>query len=197
MAKSLSRLEGDTLVLSDPRAIRALAHPARLCAVDELFRGDIELSATDLSAIANVTPSTMSYHLRALESFGMVERAGGSSDGRERRWRGVARRLKLDVNSASTTMVEFTIVDEILSRLRERWSEWAASSKPSEWEDATTLSRTRLRLTADQAVELQEKLNQVVEEFRAVGGSGDGAAGSAEVGVVYSVLPDLGKSATS
>ena len=54
------------VMLTDPRAIKALAHPARLAVIDELFAGR-QLTATECAEIAGLSPSAMSYHLRALE----------------------------------------------------------------------------------------------------------------------------------
>ena len=64
----------DRVVLTDPRDIRALAHPARLAVLTELEPG-VELTATELATRAGITPSAMSYHLRALERAGIVRRA--------------------------------------------------------------------------------------------------------------------------
>ena len=66
--------DADEVVLSDPRALRALAHPARLTVVDELYQGT-ERTASELADLTGLTPSAMSYHLRALERWGVVKRA--------------------------------------------------------------------------------------------------------------------------
>src|SRR3954451_9382135 len=87
------------LVISDPRAIRALAHPARQRVIDELYNGKV-LTATECAEIAGLTPSAMSYHLRALEKWGIIERAEESADGRERPWRSKAASLRIDSTSA-------------------------------------------------------------------------------------------------
>ncbi len=72
--------------LSDPKAIRALAHPARLTVIEELYSGR-ELTATECADLAGLSPSAMSYHLRSLAKAGIVERADATGDGRERPWR--------------------------------------------------------------------------------------------------------------
>ena len=64
----------DPVELTDPKAIRALAHPARLAVIEELYAGR-ELTATECAEIAGLSPSAMSYHLRSLEKAGIVERA--------------------------------------------------------------------------------------------------------------------------
>src|SRR5665647_3712685 len=74
-----------TLTLTDPRAIRAIAHEARQQVMDELYGGSV-LTATEAAQICGLSPSAMSYHLRALEKWGIVVRDDPSSDGRERPW---------------------------------------------------------------------------------------------------------------
>ena len=61
--------EPDEVVLTDPAGVRALAHPARLVVIDALYDGEV-LTATECAERAGVTPSAMSYHLRALEKAG-------------------------------------------------------------------------------------------------------------------------------
>lgn len=76
-----------TLVLDDPRALRALAHPARQKLIDELYSGRV-LTATQAAEMVDLTPSAVSHHLRALEKWGIVRRATSTGDARERPWRG-------------------------------------------------------------------------------------------------------------
>jgi DNA-binding transcriptional ArsR family regulator len=84
----------DVLTISDPRTLRALAHPARQRVLVELYSGEV-LTASEAARLCGLSPSAMSYHLRALERFGIVER-DESSDGRERPWRAVAGSLAVD-----------------------------------------------------------------------------------------------------
>src|SRR5665647_47158 len=93
--------KGTTLTLTDPRAIRAIAHEARQQVIDELYSGSV-LTATEAARICGLSPSAMSYHLRALEKWGIVVRDDPSSDGRERPWRAPARSLSLEVSSRTT-----------------------------------------------------------------------------------------------
>ena len=73
----------EPVILRDPRAIKALAHPARLAVIDELFAGR-KLTATECGEIAGLSASAMSYHLRALEN------GGSSADPGDRRRPGTA-----------------------------------------------------------------------------------------------------------
>ncbi|WP_404286457.1 ArsR/SmtB family transcription factor [Glutamicibacter arilaitensis] len=82
--------------ITDPQAIRALAHDARLIVLDELFASQTTRTATELASMCSLTPSAMSYHLRALEKYGYVARAASEGDARERRWRAAGERLELN-----------------------------------------------------------------------------------------------------
>ena len=72
--------------LSDPKAMRALAHPARLAILNRLGV-DGSATATEVAEVAGITPSAASYHLRMLAKYGFVEDAPPRGDGRERVWR--------------------------------------------------------------------------------------------------------------
>ncbi|MDO5503126.1 MAG: helix-turn-helix domain-containing protein [Actinomycetia bacterium] len=87
------------LTVSDPATLRALAHPARQRAVRELYAGEV-LTATEAAQLCGLSPSAMSYHLRALEKAGIIER-GESADGRERPWRAAADRLSINPEAFS------------------------------------------------------------------------------------------------
>src|SRR3954467_2818572 len=93
------RLTGD-IKLEDPGALKALAHPARLSVVDELYQGS-ERTSSELAQSTGLSPSAMSYHLRALEKWGIVERGEEREDGRERPWRAAGRSLSFDPETIS------------------------------------------------------------------------------------------------
>src|SRR4051812_16941766 len=88
--------------IEDPRGIRALAHPARMDAIDELYAG-MSMTATELARKAGITPSAMSYHLRELEKWGVARRAAGSGDARERRWEAAGDDLDIGARNKRTT----------------------------------------------------------------------------------------------
>src|ERR1700761_5736702 len=71
--------------LTDPRALRALAHPIRLELVG-LLRRLGPLTATQAAELIGESSGSTSFHLRQLAKYGLVEDAGGGA-GRERPWR--------------------------------------------------------------------------------------------------------------
>ncbi|MGH3097979.1 MAG: winged helix-turn-helix domain-containing protein [Streptosporangiales bacterium] len=71
--------------LTDPFAMRALAHPLRLRLLELLqLRGP--LTATQCGDALGETPANCSFHLRTLAKYGYVEEAEGGT-GRQRPWR--------------------------------------------------------------------------------------------------------------
>ena len=82
--------------ITDPKAMRALAHPVRLALLERLQRYG-PATATQLSPHVGATPSVTSWHLRHLAGFGLVRDAEVGGDRRERRWEAVARGFRVEV----------------------------------------------------------------------------------------------------
>ncbi|MGN6242283.1 MAG: ArsR/SmtB family transcription factor [Motilibacteraceae bacterium] len=194
MAAAEGGPDGD-LVLSDPKAIRALAHPARLAVLEALLQGR-ELTATQCAQLAGLSPSAMSYHLRAMERWGLVERAtGGASapSGRERPWR--ARGTGLRVESAApaaTTAAEQALLVTVLDADRRAALDFVArqADESEGWRDAMSLARSNLWLSVEEARDLQGELAAVLERYRGRRDDvGEGPPGTRRVQVSCLVVP--------
>ncbi|WP_426564764.1 ArsR/SmtB family transcription factor [Angustibacter sp. McL0619] len=155
--------EGDRIVLTDPRALRALAHPARTAVLDELYQGKVSTSS-QLAELTGLTPSAMSYHLRALEKWGIVVRAE-SVDGRERPWKAAAKGFSLsgpDAGQAATDVV----VGLYLERLGRDLAAWRrAEPAQGEWADTSQVSRGFPWLTEDELREVNKAVETVLEPY--------------------------------
>jgi DNA-binding transcriptional ArsR family regulator len=153
--------------LRDPGALRALAHPARLTVVDELYQG-VERTASELAELTELTPSAMSYHLRALERWGIVERAEARGDGRERPWRAAGRSLswRSDRSDAATAAKD-VIAGGYLQQLRDEYRRWSLveEQEAEPWRGVAGLSRSFLWLTAAEARGLSAELTAVVDRY--------------------------------
>lgn len=172
--------DGD-VVLTDPRAVRALAHPARLAVIDELFSGSV-LTATECAAIAGLTPSAMSYHLRALEKWGVVVRADAAEDGRERPWRAAGRSLSLRPSGTAAAQRSFDALTGLsIAQLQTELSSWTTRRAPPEdpWSHAVTFSHEVARFTAEEATALGQEIAQVIDRHAQAAQ----AAAAAEPGV--------------
>jgi DNA-binding transcriptional ArsR family regulator len=84
--------------LTDPRAMRALAHPVRMALLEALAHAGT-LTATQASDLLGESPANCAFHLRTLAKYGYVEEAGGGR-GRERPWRRVHETLDITTNQA-------------------------------------------------------------------------------------------------
>ena len=153
-----------TITLTDPRALRALAHPARQRLISELFSGRV-LTATEAAALVELTPSAVSHHLRALERWGLAKRTD-SQDGRERPWTGTARSLSIESSEGAGSAAAISSILAIEMRAAERDLERFRAAGPDPWESAyRALSRGRLWLTQDEARELSETLEAKIAEY--------------------------------
>jgi DNA-binding transcriptional ArsR family regulator len=177
------------VVLTDPRAIRALAHPARQRIIDELYSGKV-LTATECAELAGLTPSATSYHLRALSRWGIIERADTSADGRERPWRAPAQSLVISSQSAGAgRLASQAMMRTNLNRVIEQFEEM---SDDDPWDDLSLMNRSRLWLTKTEAEQLGKELTEVIERYRRARTLTSHPAGTRSVTTLLAVVP-LGK----
>ncbi|WP_052423924.1 ArsR/SmtB family transcription factor [Nonomuraea candida] len=161
----------DSEGLSDPKAMRALAHPARLMILDRL-RVNGSATATEVAEIAGITPSAASYHLRMLAKYGFVEDAPARGDGRERVWQAVDKPLSVGVEPGDQPEVRAAKV-LLISAFRRDGNEEAEralanlDAESEEWRDATVFGRYRLRLDAEELAKLNEEIVELIEPYLA------------------------------
>ena len=183
----------DEVVLSDPRALRALAHPARLTVVDELYQGT-ERTASELAELTGLTPSAMSYHLRALERWGIVVRAETRDDARERPWRAAGRGLTLTgtAESGATAATE-VIVTEALERLGDALRRWAVAEgrEPAAWRDVVTMRRSYLWLTEGEAAAFAAEMAALIDKHVAGRNAARHPSGTRRVMTVLAIVPEV------
>jgi DNA-binding transcriptional ArsR family regulator len=156
-----------TVELTDPRALRALAHPLRLKLVG-LLRREGPLTATQAGALLGEVPASTSFHLRQLARYGLVEEAEGGR-GRERPWQATA---SFTSWSAAGAPPDTMIADQMLSGVvAERyadqmraWLDVKPSATPA-WQEAAQLSDLPLYVTAEELNELGERVNELLEPY--------------------------------
>ncbi|KAB8197070.1 helix-turn-helix domain-containing protein [Nonomuraea phyllanthi] len=155
--------------LSDPKAMRALAHPARLSILNRLgVEGSA--TATEVAEIAGITPSAASYHLRMLAKYGFVEDAPPRGDGRERLWRAVDMTLGVEVLPGDQPEVRDAKVSLMLAFRREANEEAdralaQVEREPAEWRDATRFGRTRIKVDAEELARLGQSIEKLIEPY--------------------------------
>lgn len=165
----------DVVELTDPKAIRAIAHPARLIVIDALYDQGLELTATQAAELAGTTPSAMSYHLRALEKFGLVHRAEGRSDARERPWVRAARDVRIRpptpgtsrATTIATGAVLATAMDVARGRLLTALERGAGDgSARLPLDDVAAYSHVSVMVTPDEARSLLAAINELLAPLR-------------------------------
>jgi hypothetical protein len=160
------------LNLTDPKAIRALAHPVRWALLEALGQAGT-LTATQASEMLGESPANCAFHLRTLAKYGFVEEAGGGR-GRERPWRqahdGMSWRSS-DVGDPQFTRAAEALdqvwMDRVMNRARHslsRMSSWSAS-----YGDSLGGTVSRLFLTPEEAQEIHAEISAVFERVAGMG----------------------------
>jgi predicted ArsR family transcriptional regulator len=153
--------------LTDPRALRAVAHPTRLKLLGELRRLG-PLTATQAGERIGESPAACSFHLRLLAKWGLVEEAGGGR-GRERPWRATAMGHEWasrgpggepdDANDMLTRVVVERWFEESL-----RWVERRAE-ETEEWAEAAIFEDRQIYLTAAELEDLSQRVGELLEPY--------------------------------
>jgi DNA-binding transcriptional ArsR family regulator len=145
--------------LTDPRALRALAHPTRLALVG-LLRTQGPLTATKAGELLGESSASASFHLRQLAKYGLVEEAGGGR-GRERPWRATAMFTAwpevagTPELAAASSLLRAVLAERYFEQLM-RWLE-ARDSEPRPWQEAAHFGDTLLYVTAEELRDLGRK----------------------------------------
>lgn len=151
--------------LTDPRAIRALAHPLRLDLL-ELLGGISPATAARCAAVLGVSQASASYHLRQLAQYGFVEEGEPSGDQRERPWRLVSRHQRVAIGHGAAVDELYRVsVEREVTKILE-FVDRRAHEAP-DWRDAAFRNSTTLPMTADELDELSRRFEELLEPYLA------------------------------
>jgi DNA-binding transcriptional ArsR family regulator len=152
--------------ITDPGALRALAHPLRMRLMEELMLAGTA-TATELAEKVGESPANCSWHLRQLAKHGYIEEAGEGT-GRQRPWRLVFESRSWgspdddpDLTAAGQAAAEILFDHEYRAyRDRERWK----SSDPPEWREAADSIQSVGWLTVDELRDLNTKIFELMSQ---------------------------------
>jgi DNA-binding transcriptional ArsR family regulator len=154
--------------LTDPRAMRAMAHPVRLALMEALNDAGT-LTATEAAERVGESPSNCSFHLRQLAKYGFVEEAEGGT-GRQRPWRAVHTGMRFtDVQEDPDTALAATTLANVF---RERWFARARvgldqrAAMPEEWRRVTGMDQFTLYVTPDEMKAFNDEMLALCDRFR-------------------------------
>lgn len=161
--------------ISDPKAIRALAHPLRLDLL-ELLTAAGPATAAHCGRVLGVSQAGCSFHLRQLAKYGFVEDAGPGRDRRERAWRvpdpKQVMRISADDSLEVGSALERIVVEREAQAILDHVERQDAGSVS--WRQKAGVMVTAVAvLSADEAAELREQWKALLAPYIARTGKGD------------------------
>ncbi|MCW3815082.1 helix-turn-helix domain-containing protein [Micromonospora sp. DR5-3] len=190
---SLKNPYGD-FEITDPQALRALAHPVRLAVLGHLQRHG-PATATQLSPHVGATPSVVSWHLRHLASFGLVTDWDGATSRRERWWQAAAKGFRFNLpDDADGQNAARQLQGEMFAQSAELPQQWLLHDEPrldTEWRRAAGLANTRIMLTAEEMQQLNDDVEALIARY-VQRPEAEAPAGARGVRLLQYVLPEPG-----
>jgi predicted ArsR family transcriptional regulator len=187
------RAPNRTIRLTDPRAMRAYAHPVRLELI-RLVRGRGPITATQAAAALGESSGTCSFHLRQLARYGLVEEAGGGR-GREKPWRAtgtfteIPPALEGPGQREAQHHLDAILAESYLERIT-RWLD-RRDADPPEWRHAAGYGDLTVSLTLEELRELRRGAEAFLDRHRArVSGAEPAPEGARPVTLVLWAFPD-------
>lgn len=154
--------------ITDPKALRALAHPLRWQLLEILGR-EGTATATQCAQETGESVANCSYHLNLLAKYHYVEKAEGGH-GREKPWRVVRKDFQLssegmdDDGAIAARAASTAFLDYELNQIKER--SLTSHLHPREWRAAVGADNTDEFLTPDEVAELRSAVRDLMVKYR-------------------------------
>jgi DNA-binding transcriptional ArsR family regulator len=144
--------------ISDPKSIRALAHPLRLDLL-QLLGASGPATAAQCGRMLGASQASCSFHLRQLAKYGFVEDAGPGRDRRERQWRVTHQRLSVRTASGEDVVVrqqiDRLVVEHEMQAILD-YSQRSGAAEP-QWQHKAGIVSAMVVLSPDEAAAIKEK----------------------------------------
>ncbi|WP_418957001.1 winged helix-turn-helix domain-containing protein [Streptomyces tritici] len=153
--------------LTDPRALRAYAHPTRMTLVG-LLRRSGPFTATRAAELTGESVASCSYHLRILAKYGLVEVAPGGR-GREKPWRATAQFTDWPEYSEDPAVAE--AADALNVAVAERYFDRVVRAMesrhrlPRVWQEAEQFGDSLVYLTPEELAGLGERMDALLRPY--------------------------------
>jgi DNA-binding transcriptional ArsR family regulator len=158
--------------ITDPQAMRALAHPVRLAALSYLQKNG-PATATQLSEHVGASPSVTSWHLRHLAEFGLVIDVPPPSgtDRRQRWWNAAARGFRYEMpDTPEGAEAGRLLRTEMMNQVLEAAQQWLVETEPNldpEWSRlaGSIPANTLMVVTPAEAEALESAIEQLMAPY--------------------------------
>ncbi|MCT2586844.1 ArsR/SmtB family transcription factor [Actinophytocola gossypii] len=161
-------MENRTPRITDPKALRALAHPLRWQLLEIVDRAGTA-TATQCARETGESVANCSYHLNLLAKYHYVEQAEGAH-GREKPWRAVNASISVEAEgmdadgALAARAATGAFLDYELNQIRERHQ--TLHLEPAEWRTAVGVDNAHEFLTAEEVEELRAEVRVLLDRFR-------------------------------
>jgi hypothetical protein len=185
--------------VTDPRALRALAHPVRLALLDRLQRYGPG-TATQMSPHVGATPSVVSWHLRHLATFALVKEWDGATNKRERWWQAAAGGFRFalpdDAEGRSAARQLSHVRFAQYGELPQRWLSHDEPRLEARWRRLGGLANTRIEVTVEELRKLEDAMEKLLAPYVRRKGK-KSPAGARSVRILHYVLPEAAEAMES
>lgn len=154
--------------ITDPKALRALAHPLRWKLIEFIGR-EGTATATQCAEETGESVANCSYHLNTLAKYDYVVPAEGGQ-GREKPWRLVSQSQSISnigmdkETELAAQAAEAAFLDHALTQIRERHLTSALES--DEWRSVIGVHNSNDFMTPAEIRELSETILEVMNKYR-------------------------------
>ncbi|MCL8014955.1 helix-turn-helix domain-containing protein [Streptomyces sp. AS02] len=180
--------------VTDPRAVRALTHPVRFLAMEELYTSQRPCTASELARKADVLPGSMTYHLTVLEKFGLVRRADTDEegDGRERPWLACGADFSIIAGGVASDRDGALLLEQRLQPVSQRMHELLRrSSAPRPAELGYVIAATaRMVLDAAERRAMRDEIEHIWLKYQQLSAGREEDATRRSTRIFWTVLPE-------
>lgn len=173
----------------DSTALKVLAHPLRSRLLSALRRGG-PATATDLATELSTNSGATSYHLRKLESVGLVADTG-EGEGKRRLWKAATESHQYEPSDFAGDEDAETalnwLVRDYTRHFAEQFEKWldVEEAWPLEWRKAAGMNDSYVIATPTQLQEMKAEIEAIVDRYRRVGQGNPAARRLAVYSVTY------------
>lgn len=154
--------------ITDPKALRALAHPVRWQLLEIIGR-EGSATATQCAQETGESVANCSYHLNLLAKYRYVEKADGGQ-GREKPWQLVAQHQKISTvrmdaeGALAAQAASGAFLDFALTQIKER--HLTSHLEPEAWQAVVGVDNSNDYMTVDEVQEVHDTVRALMDKYR-------------------------------